>query len=157
MLYCENANDHGILIRTGKQTVSCAPRVVQIALRYHDRVARMRYLLTNALSACGYRPRGRGAPAADASAEALIAGARHARVLLQCMSLLPAHHGRVGTSARCPLLSAKRSCAEAGQRSQFDPTRTRALRYLDFLVRLRCTLTFYARAGLLQSVACWEV
>ena len=26
MLYCENANDHGILIRTGKQTVSCAPR-----------------------------------------------------------------------------------------------------------------------------------
>jgi hypothetical protein len=63
-------------------------RIVWIALRYHDGVTRVRYLLTNALSACGYGQRRRGAPAADASAEALIAVARHARVLLQCMSLL---------------------------------------------------------------------
>jgi hypothetical protein len=47
-------------------------RIVWIALRYHDCVARVRYLLTNALSACGYGQRRRGAPAADASAEALI-------------------------------------------------------------------------------------
>jgi hypothetical protein len=36
-------------------------RIVQIALRYHDGVARVRYLLTNALSACSY-----GAPQARA-------------------------------------------------------------------------------------------
>jgi hypothetical protein len=115
MLYCENANDHGILIRTGQAKRSItkwirpdggvgkhgwspsgadaketAPRLrlfrtrlVWIALRYHDGVSRVRYLLTDALSACGYGQRRRGAPAADASAEALIAVARHAEAAVQ--------------------------------------------------------------------------
>jgi hypothetical protein len=152
MLYCENANDHGILIRTGQANSVMRPsstslairltgnravsrpavaaprgswktwfvsfgwrcqgdrtrlrlfrtRIVWIALRYHDGVTRVRYLLTNALSACGYGQRRRGAPAA-ASAEALMAVARHARVLLQCMSLLLALNGPFTTSAPRPL------------------------------------------------------
>ena len=76
--------------------------IVWIALRYHDGVTRVRYLLTNALSACGYGQRRRGAPAADASAGALIAVARHARVLLQCMSLLLAQGG----PSQCTAMSA---------------------------------------------------
>jgi hypothetical protein len=95
-------------------------RIVQIALRYHDGVARVRYLLTNALSACGYGQRRRGAPAADASAEALIAVARHARVLLQCMSLLRALNGRADMSAIWPL-SGQRGHARAAPGGEYAP------------------------------------
>jgi hypothetical protein len=145
MLYCENANNHGILIRTGQANSVMRPsstflairltgnravswpavaaprmgvgkhgsspsggdaketarrlrlfrtRIVCIALRYHDGVSRVRYLLTNALSACGYGQRRRGAPAADASAEALVAVARHARVLMFTQELAWLSPGR---------------------------------------------------------------